>query len=51
MRPTFAFLPDAWDQPPETDDPPVECTECGRLDCACGGGDEWEDDSLPEEGV
>jgi hypothetical protein len=35
-RPTFAFAPDLWDQPPEADPAPVECTECSKTDCACG---------------
>jgi hypothetical protein len=33
VRPTFAFAPDAWDQPPEQDAPdrPYACDGCGDL--------------------
>lgn len=34
----YAYAPgDAYDQPPDTDPAPVECTNCGRLEpCDCG---------------
>jgi hypothetical protein len=35
-RPLFAYGPDAYDQPPDTDPAPVPCTNCGRTDCDCG---------------
>jgi hypothetical protein len=51
----YAYAPDAYDQPPDTDPAPVPCTNCGRLgDCDCGDADEpdeWDEgNALPEEG-